>query len=291
MKITLRGIEKRFGKVVALRGLDLELPHGAKIGLIGPNGSGKTTLIRVLLGLVEHRGEVLIDGAAIAPADLAARLGYVPQIAPQMAATCGDLVRAIAALRGLAPGAIIELAELLGLAFPAVARRPFRTLSGGSKQKLAIAMALAARPELLVLDEPTASLDAPSRSRFFELQRQLAGDATIVLCSHRLEEIRSLVDHVVALEDGRVTYDGSATGYLARRVGGLLELRVSEPPAGWLAEHGFVAGADGWWSRAVDRDTKLALVPSALAALGPSLQDLVVRDVDLLELDGKAHHG
>ena len=287
MRIRLQHIEKRYGKVTALRGVDLELPPGARVGLIGPNGSGKTTLIRVLLGLVHHGGDVLVDDAPVDRAALAPRVAYVPQIAPQMAASCGDLVRAIADLRGLTPAAITAIAARLGLAVDDLAGRPFRSLSGGSKQKLAIAFALAARPELLVLDEPTASLDAPSRARFFDLQRELTGDATLVLCSHRLEEIRSLVDHVVALEDGRLTYDGSAVDYLARRVGSVLELRVSTPASPWLADHGFAPGVDGWWSRAVDRAAKLELVPSALAALGPSLVDLVVRDVDLLELSGQ----
>lgn len=284
MKIELAKIEKRFGKVTALRGIDLALPAGAKVALIGPNGSGKTTLIRVLLGLVHHRGEVRVDGEPARRDRIAHRIAYVPQIAPQMAASCGELVRAVSDLRHLAVGAVREVAAQLDLSLDAIAARPFRSLSGGSKQKLLIALALAARPELLILDEPTASLDAETRGRFFALQRELAGDATLILCSHRLEEIRSLVDHVVALDEGALVYDGDATAYLAQRVGTLLEVRVTTDPGGWLAGHGFAPGADGWWSRSVDRAAKLELVPAALAALGDALVDLVVRDVDLVEL-------
>jgi ABC-2 type transport system ATP-binding protein len=292
MRIQLAKVEKRFGKVHALREIDLELPAGAKVALIGPNGSGKTTLIRVLLGLVGYRGDVRIDGVAIDRRALAPRIAYVPQIAPQMAATCGDLVRAITDLRGLDAMRVRDVARRLELSVDDLAGLPFRSLSGGSKQKLLIALALAARPELLILDEPTASLDAEARGRFFELQRELAGDATLILCSHRLEEIRSLVDHVVALEEGRLIYDGDATRYLAQRVGSLLEVRVAgaDPGARWLAEHGFSPGANGWWSRSVDRDAKLALVPEALGALGAALVDLVVRDVDLVELRGEVRH-
>lgn len=287
MRIELVGLGKRFGKLTALRGVDLAVPPSAKVALIGPNGSGKTTLIRALLGLVDHTGEVRIDGAPVDRRALAPRVAYVPQIAPQLAASCGDLVRAICALRGLAEAEVRAAADRLGLAVDDVARRPFRSLSGGSKQKLLIALALAARPQLVILDEPTASLDAEARGRFFALQRELAGDATLILCSHRLEELRSLVDHVVALDDGRVSYDGDAATYLARRVGTLVELRVAGEPAGWLADHGFARGAGGWWSRAVDRDAKLAVVPAAIGALGPALVDLVVRDVDLVELRGE----
>lgn len=287
MRVELAQVGKRFGKVVALRDVDLALPSGSKVALIGPNGSGKTTLIRALVGLVRYTGEIRIDGGPIDHDALAPRLAYVPQIAPQIAATCGDLVRAICELRGLSPTALRDVAHELDLNVDDVLPRPFRSLSGGSKQKLLIALALAARPELLILDEPTASLDAEARGRFFALQRELAGDATLILCSHRLEEIRSLVDHVVALEDGRVIYDGDSVDYLARRVGSLLELRVATAQP-WLADHGFVAGANGWWSRSVDRETKLSLVPEALRTLGDALEDLVVRDVDLVELRGEA---
>jgi ABC-2 type transport system ATP-binding protein len=85
-----------------------------------------------------------------------------------------------------------------------VAARPFRTLSGGSKQKLLIALAIAARPDLLILDEPTASLDADARSRFFQLHRDRASGATLILCSHRLEEIRTRWSITSSrVEDGR----------------------------------------------------------------------------------------
>lgn len=287
MNIQLTRVGKRFGKVTALRDIDLGIATGAKVALIGPNGSGKTTLIRVLLGLVRHTGEVRLDGQRDRAA-LARRIAYVPQVAPQMAVTVGELVRAVCDLRDLDVRAVRAAATRLDLPLDLLARREFRALSGGSKQKLLIALALAPRPELVILDEPTASLDADARGRFLALQRELIGDATLVLCSHRLEEIRPLVDHVVALEDGALAYDGPAAEYLARRVGTLVEVRFRGADPSWLVDRGFAAGADGWWSKSVDRDGKLALVPAALRALGEQLADLVVRDVDLVELGGAA---
>jgi ABC-2 type transport system ATP-binding protein len=203
-----------------------------------------------------------------------------------MAASVGDLVRAVCDLRDLDRSAVAHAAARLDLPLAELARREFRALSGGSKQKLLIALALAARPELVILDEPTASLDAEARGRFLALQRELIGDATLILCSHRLEEIRSLVDHVIALDEGQVTYDGGAADYLARRVGTLLELRYRGTNPAWLVARGFLPGADGWWSKSVDRDAKLSLVPAALDALSADLTDLSVRDVDLVELGG-----
>jgi ABC-2 type transport system ATP-binding protein len=285
MQIELERVGKSFGRVVALRDVDLAISSGAKVALIGPNGSGKTTLIRVLLGLVEHRGSVALDGGR-PRAELARRIAYVPQVAPHMAATVGDLVRAVCELRDLDRSAVAHAAARLDLTLADLARREFRALSGGSKQKLLIALALAARPELIVLDEPTASLDAEARGRFLALQHELIGDATLILCSHRIEEIRSLVDHVIALDEGQVTYDGGAADYLARRVGTLLELRYRGADPTWLVTRGFVPGADGWWSKSVDRDAKLSLVPAAIDALNSDLTDLSVRDVDLVELGG-----
>jgi ABC-2 type transport system ATP-binding protein len=285
MRIELTRVTKQFGKVAALRDVDLVVPAGAKVALIGPNGSGKTTLIRVLLGLVEHRGTVKLDGGK-PRAELARRIAYVPQVAPHMAATVGDLVRTVCELRDLDRALVVAAADRLELPLATLERREFRALSGGSKQKLLIALALAPRPDLVIFDEPTASLDAEARGGFLALQRELVGDATVILCSHRLEEIRPLVDHVVALEDGVVAYDGGAAEYLAGRVGTLLELRYRGADPSWLVARGFARGVDGWWSKSVDREAKLALVPAALGALGGELADLIVRDVDLVELGG-----
>ncbi len=285
MRVELQRVGKSFGKVIALRDVNLAVPSGAKLALIGPNGSGKTTLIRALLGLIEHRGRVVLDGGR-PRAELARRIAYVPQVAPHVSAPVGDLVRAICELRDLEPAAVSAAAARLDLPLAELARREFRALSGGSKQKLLLALALAARPALVILDEPTASLDAEARGRFLALQRELIGEATMILCSHRLDEIRSLVDHVIALDDGAVVHDGPAADYLSRRVGTLLELRYRGSDPSWLVAHGFQAGADGWWSKSVDREAKLALVPTALAVLGGNLADLSVRDVDLIELGG-----
>lgn len=286
MRVELRGVGKRFGRVVALQGVSLDVPAGAKLALIGPNGSGKTTLTRVIMGVLAHDGEVRLDGrpAFADRAQLAQRLAYVPQVAPAMAASVGELARAIVAVRGLSYARVRELAGELGLPLDAIAGRPFRSLSGGMKQKLSIALALSAEASLLILDEPTASLDAATRTRFFELYRRHAAGATLLLCSHRLEEIRHLVDHVVALEDGRVVHDGPAEAYLAARSGAVLELQLEAGEQPWARANGFQPGAAGWWTRSVTQAEKLRLLPEALAALGGLLRNVCVRDLDTLEV-------
>src|SRR5262245_51582093 len=186
MRIEAQGVRKRFGRVVALDGVSFEVAPGSRVALVGPNGSGKSTLNRILMGLLACEGAVRLDGrcpfrerVAVAHA-----MAYVPQAAPALAAPVGELVRAIARVRGLESAAVTEVAAALDLELAAVAPRPFRSLSGGTKQKLLIALALAARASLLILDEPTGSLDASTRERVFGLFETLRPDATLLLCSH-----------------------------------------------------------------------------------------------------------
>jgi ABC-type hemin transport system ATPase subunit len=148
MHLSISDARKSFGRVQALRGVDLDIPSGGRVALVGPNGSGKSTLIRALLGLVECEGRVRLDGRS--PWEdrvaLARRLAYVPQLAPSLGATVAEVVALVTATRGLSAGAVARVAAELELDVAEVARRPFRNLSGGMKQKLLLALALAARP-------------------------------------------------------------------------------------------------------------------------------------------------
>jgi len=217
VQVELSGVSKRFGAVRALDGVTVTLPDGARVALIGPNGSGKSTLIRVVMGLVACDGEVRLDGQPVAPDRRPGRerLAYVPQFPPQAAATVGDLVSAVARVRRLARAPITR--AFPDLDWGSLRRRPFRALSGGTRQKVLLALAFAADPTLLILDEPAASLDAPARLRFLELCAALRPDATLLCCSHRLEEIRHLVDRVLLLEEGRVAWEGPAERFGAER--------------------------------------------------------------------------
>jgi ABC-2 type transport system ATP-binding protein len=235
MRIELRQVKKRFGSTEVLRGIDLVVPAGRRMALIGPNGSGKSTLIRSLLGLVACEGQVLLDGCSpfADRVAVARRLAYVPQVAPQLAASVEEVISLVSLTRELPAEAVADVASRMGLDVRAIRARSFRALSGGMKQKLLLALALASRAHLLVLDEPTASLDARARERFFQLCDEVAPGTTLVLCSHRLEELRHLADYVVALEEGRVAYEGPAVDFLASQ--GLVEANPgSVEDAGWL---------------------------------------------------------
>jgi ABC-2 type transport system ATP-binding protein len=288
MKIELHEVGKTYGKLAALRGVSTNIPAGARVALLGPNGSGKSTLTRVIAGLVSHTGVLRLDGldAARERVRVAPRVAYVPQIAPQMAAGVGELVRLVCSVRDVKPQEITRLGAALGLDVPALAHRPFRGLSGGMKQKLLLSLALASPASLFILDEPTASLDPAARARFFELYQERAGAATLLLSSHRLEEIRHLVDHVLLLEEGQLVYDGPAERFLAAQAISVVECRLAGGDEAWLRGEGFRPGAAGWWSRTVEQGGKLALVTRTLAALEGRVADVVVRDLETLTPGG-----
>lgn len=289
MRIELRGLAKSFGRFAALRGLDLELPAGARVALIGPNGSGKTTLIRILLGMLRYRGSALLDGVEAAARARRAEgvAAYIPQAPPQFRVPVAELVAAVCGLRGSRPERVAELASVLGLDLAAAAGKEFRSLSGGMKQKLLIALALASAAPLQVMDEPTSSLDAAARDRFFELCADLPVATTLVLCSHRLEEIRGLVDRVVALDEGRIVFAGPVTEFLAARSRSVVEIECRDAgPDLWLRQAGFRRGADGRWRATVSLAGKRELVLAATRELGAGLLDLQVRDLERIELPG-----
>jgi ABC-2 type transport system ATP-binding protein len=202
-------VTKRFGPVLALDGVSFSLAAGERVALVGTNGSGKTTLLRALCGLLRVDGSIRIGGVDLAerPQLALQSLAYMPQTTPPLEAPVGELVRAYCSLRGSSAACVEERAAQLDLPLPALARTRVRDLSGGMKQKLVSALALSSTAPLLVCDEPTASLDARARSSFFELIAARPSSSSLLLCSHRLDEVRQLVDRVVELKDGRVSLD------------------------------------------------------------------------------------
>lgn len=204
--ITVAQVTKRFSRVTALDGVTLTIASGEQVAFVGANGSGKTTLLRALLGLVRIEGRVTIGGVDVArEPEIALRsVAYIPQIAPPIDAPVREVVRGHAALRGKSEDGTWARAERLGLDVAAARAKRFSDLSGGMKQKLLAAMALACEAPVLVCDEPTANLDREARASFFEQLAERPKTGIVVLCSHRIEEVRQLVRRVVELGDGKV---------------------------------------------------------------------------------------
>ena len=212
------GVSRRFGAVVALDGVSLEVRRGECVALIGESGSGKSTLLRCFNRLTDpDEGRVLVDGrdaAALDPIALRRRVGYVPQeggLLPHW--TVRRNTALVPWLRGAAaPHALAERAlELVGLD-PAVYgdRRP-RALSGGQRQRVAVARALAAEPDVVLLDEPFGALDAITRADLQETFHRLRATLgfTAVLVTHDLSEAFLLADRVAVLRAGRVEQDAT----------------------------------------------------------------------------------
>ena len=214
--ITVSNVNKRFGSIRALQDVSISIREGERIAFVGTNGSGKTTLLRIILGLLRFEGTVTVAGFDVArSAHLALRqMAYIPQIAPPIDAPVKEVVRAQAYLRDKPEEATYACAKRLGLDLGASASKRFRDLSGGMKQKLLAAMALAAEAPLLVCDEPTANLDGDARTAFFNELERRPRESIVILCSHRIDEVRQIVDRVLQLEEGRIVRDAPLSDVL-----------------------------------------------------------------------------
>lgn len=204
--ITIANVVKKFGRTPAVNDVSLSLDQGDAVALWGSNGAGKTTLIRCVLGLLRYRGTISVGGIDVRRESKAARMliGYVPQeLGFYDELRVDSAIRYFARLKGIAH--VSPAASLQGVGLAGNGGKRVRELSGGMKQRLALAIALLGDPPILVLDEVTASLDALGRHEFVGLLRQLTGSGrTLLFASHRLEEVRSLARRVAVLERGRL---------------------------------------------------------------------------------------
>lgn len=211
--ITFDGVHKRFGRRIVLDGLSATVPTGMVTALVGPNGSGKTTILKLLLELTRaDAGRIAVDGRILSGDPEARRhVGYMPQLAGFPQRQSGrELLALIASLRGNDVTADFSMAEAFGL--DDQLDRPLGELSGGTRQRINAVLALAFRPRLLVLDEPTAGLD-PLAARIFKdrLAMERARGTTILITSHVLPELEELADHVLFLDGGRAAWQGDAS--------------------------------------------------------------------------------
>ena len=208
--IETHALTKRFGDIVAVNGLDVELPPGRIYGLLGPNGSGKTTLIRCMVGLAKPTsGEVRVLGVRMPDRENLAHIGYMTQLdGVYTDLSVWENLRFFAALSGTRDKAAMnEVLDLVELS----ARRntPVQQLSGGMRRRLSLACALVHRPSVLFLDEPTVGIDPALRVQFWKHFRQLANDgATLVVSSHVMDEA-DRCDELLLMLHGNLLARGS----------------------------------------------------------------------------------
>lgn len=199
-------LTKRFGAFTAADDLSFTVPERTAVALWGPNGAGKTTIIKCLLGLLSYNGRIEVSGLDAHRQGRVVRrsLGYVPQelaFYPDLSTL--DTALFYARLKHIPASRAKDVLDQVGLA--AHDGKAVGALSGGMKQRLALGLALLADPPLLVLDEPTSSLDAAARHQFLSLLLDVkTAGKTILFTSHRLEEVESLADEVLVLEAGKL---------------------------------------------------------------------------------------
>jgi ABC-type multidrug transport system ATPase subunit len=233
--LSVRSLVKVYpGNVCALQGIDLDVP-GGMFGLLGPNGAGKTTLMRIVAGLLEPTsGRVTLGGMDIVaePAAVRAVLGYLPQefgFYPHL--TGEEMLEHLLRLKGVtAPGGTRRLArellERVNLGF--AAKRRVKGYSGGMRQRLGIAQAIAGDPRLLIVDEPTAGLDPEERLRFYRLLAELAQSRIVLLSTHIVEDVSVLCPRFAVIRAGRLVAQTSPSAARDALAGAIWEGEVGE---------------------------------------------------------------
>jgi ABC-type multidrug transport system ATPase subunit len=203
--IEMSDVRKSFGTQPVLKGVQIKIDRQT-VGLIGANGAGKTTLLKCVLNLLDFEGSIRVAGFDVRANPLEAKrmIGYIPQqfpLWPEMGVA--EAMRFVGELRGVGrprQSQLLEEFDLAGHSHKAVS-----ALSGGMRQKLSIAIALLSDPEVLLLDEPTASLDAWATREILTILESWKGRKSVVLSSHLLDEVRSVAHRLVRLKDGVLT--------------------------------------------------------------------------------------
>jgi ABC-type multidrug transport system ATPase subunit len=272
--IKVTNLTKKFGRFTAVDNLTFEVAPGEAVALWGANGAGKTTVIRSLLGLHSAQGYLEINGFDARKAGKKARaaVGYVPQeLAFYDDLPARDTLFFYANLKRVSPDRVEAVLAEVGLSEHG--HKAVAALSGGMKQRLALASALLANPPLLILDEPTSNLDTAARDDFMKLLwLQKEQSKTLLFTSHRLEEVVMLASRVLVLERGQLKLVCDNPAELAQRLGKSLNLKLMVPETKrdaavmLLRSRGFTATPNGIGVRvSVSPSAKLAPLQLLLA--------------------------
>jgi ABC-2 type transport system ATP-binding protein len=298
--VRIEELVKRFGSVVALDRVNLEVTPGECFGLLGPNGAGKSTLIRSIVGRVRpNSGRVLIFGETAESAAARAALGWVPQeLALYPRLTCRENLASFGRYHGLSG---LRLREAISwcLDWAALADRagePVNRLSGGMKRRLNMAAGLIHRPEIVLMDEPTVGVDPQSRLRIFDMIGALRREGmSVVYTTHYMEEAERLCDRIAIIDHGRIIAQGSKDELIRNTFGSRSQVivRLAEPGGRvlpWIERLGG-RSVDGTAQFTVEQPSEIAALLQAAESEGLEVLDMSLHRPSLesvfLQLTGR----
>lgn len=212
--IQISNITKKFGNQIVLNDINLTIKGSSKVLIIGQNGAGKSTLMKAILGeLVCDKGSITIDGIdPVKDRKNALRfLSFVPQMPPPLRLKVSEICEYSISSTSSSLDDIKMYLRELEFDYDSECKKPFYKLSGGMKQKVLIAIALARHSKTIMFDEPTANLDPEARDRFLQILGSKFKDHTLIFISHRLSEVKGIVDRVIEMDLGNVMKDSKDT--------------------------------------------------------------------------------
>jgi len=292
--IEARGVERRYGSLVAVEDLSFSAANGEILGVLGPNGAGKTTAIRVLTTILEPtRGEFQVAGAPhTRPAEIRARIGVLPESAGYPEQQTGEeYLRYHARLYGQSRAGAGEVARSLLEEVGLGGRRGslISTYSRGMRQRLGIARALVNQPRVVFLDEPTLGLDPAGQRQVLGMVRRIAGErgATVLLSTHLLAEVEETCSRVLILNRGWVVAEGTV-GEVARRAAAPRSGRIRVPPEGAEAALVALASVDGVEAAVDGRPGSLTVTLTDTESMNAAVRAVADAGITLLssELEG-----
>jgi len=208
--IKTTNLTKKFGKNISLDNVSIEFNKNESIALMGANGAGKTTLVRSLLGYYHpSSGDVLINGLNPMKerVKVLENISFVPQLPPPIKLSIAELMQYVSVSAHVDRELITHYANEMKLDIKANLNKSFFKLSGGMKQKLLIAISLAKKSDIIIYDEPTANLDPKARDDFYRLLKQNEDEKVLLFVTHRLEEVKDLVNRQIYMDLGKVVSD------------------------------------------------------------------------------------
>ena len=277
--VEVTDVSKSYGRRLVLKDVSFRVRRGSKTLLLGPNGAGKSTLVNTIMGVYRFSGRISVDGFDVVKAGTKARdrIGYVPQYSAfYESLTVDQEARLIATVKGARKEDIGEKLAAVGLG--KVGRKPIQSLSGGMRQRFALAMALLTNPPMLIFDEPLASIDLRGQLRFLELVKRLSSKGTTLLIATHLSGLGDFADDALVLHRGRLVAQGTPAELLARI--NAEETIYLKPRAGM--EKAAVELVEAGHGRVMDAESMPMVISVPPSSKMPLLRSLLAQE-DLIE--------